>query len=249
MASSNPENHAMTTRSIPHRAIRSCRWPAWLLMAGLLAACGADSPAPDRQDAAAHEPSAAQPPSPAAEPDVRDEPATPTEPLAPTRELEVTVEGQTELREATLFESPQGYAIYVLPQLTMTPEEPCCDIAWARVDDGFTMRIERIDPDQDLAILRGNIELALSSVGEAEVVPPDRISAAGFRDAELFMRARGDGISSTMLVARIDGGRYRITLHLPHREALEGIAPSMWAMLDSLRTTGPRLNPAGTAPR
>src|SRR5699024_3401047 len=202
----------------------------------------------DRQEAPAPEPPAVQPPAPSPDPAIA-EPAPPAEPPPPTRELEVTVEGQTELREATLFESPQGYAIYVLPQLTMTAEEPCCDIAWARVDDGFTLRIERIDPDQELAILRENMELALSSVGEAEVVPPDRISAAGFRDAELFMRARGDGISSTMLVARIDGGRYRITLHLPHREALEGIAPSLWAMLDSLRTTGPRLTPADTAPR
>ena len=238
----------MTTRPYAHRATKPCSWHAAALLACVLAACGVESPAPDRQEAPAPEPPAVQPPAPSPDPAIT-EPAPPAEPPPPTRELEVTVEGQTELREATLFESPQGYAIYVLPQLTMTAEEPCCDIAWARVDDGFTLRIERIDPDQELAILRENMELALSSVGEAEVVPPDRISAAGFRDAELFMRARGDGISSTMLVARIDGGRYRITLHLPHREALEGIAPSMWAMLDSLRTTGPRLNPADTAPR
>lgn len=239
----------MTTRPDMHRPARSHRLPAAALLAGLLAACGAESPVADRQDAPAPEPPAMPEPAPSPEPAIVDEPAFRAEPLPPTRELEVTVEGQTELREATLFESPQGYAIYVLPQLTMTPEEPCCDVAWARVDHGFFMRIERIDPDQDLATLRGNIELALSSVGEAETVPPDRIGAAQFRDAELFMRARGDGISSYMLVARIDGGRYRITLHLPHRGPLEGIAPSMWAMLTSLRTTGPRLNPAGTAPR
>src|SRR5690606_14925580 len=120
---------------------------------------------------------------------------------APTRELEVTVEGQVELREATLFESPQGYAIFVLPQLTMTPEEPCCDIAWARADDGFTLRIERIDPEQDLAVLRENMALALSAVGDVEALPAGQIGAESFRDAELAMRARGDGISSYMLVA------------------------------------------------
>lgn len=238
----------MTTCPNPQRAARRAGCTALLALATLLAACGADSPAPGRQDAlpadppAEREPSA--PPAPATQ-----QPAPPTDPLPPTRKLEVTVEGQAELREATLFESPQGYAIYVLPQLTMTQEEPCCDIAWARVDDGFFMRIERIDPDQDLAILRENIELALSSVGEAEEVPRERISAAAFRDAELFMRAVGDDLSSYMLVARIDGGRYRVTLHLPHREALEGIAPSMWAMLGSLRTTGPRPTGAGTPRR
>ena len=166
---------------------------------------------------------------------------TPIESLAPTRQLDVTVEGQREAREARLFKSPQGYAIYVLPQLVMTPEEPCCDLAYARVDDGFFMRIERIDDAMDLATLRENMQLALSSVGPAEEAsvqayfPPEARA-----EAELSMRAVGDGVSMAMLVARIDGGRYRVTQHLPHREALEGILPSFRAMLGSLRTTGPR---------
>lgn len=237
----------MTTSPNPRHAATPGGWTASVLLAGLLAACGAEPPAPGREDAPASEIQAAREPSRPPASDAPDSP--PADPLPPTRELEVTVEGQTELREATLFESPQGYAIYVLPQLTMTQEEPCCDIAWARVDDGFFLRIERIDPDQDLAVLRENIELALSSVGEPEEVPPGGIGAERLRDAELSVRAVGEGISSYMLVARIDGGRYRITMHLPHREALEGIAPSMWAMLGSLRTTGPRPTDAGTPRR
>ncbi|MBB6599058.1 hypothetical protein [Luteimonas sp. MC1825] len=166
---------------------------------------------------------------------------TPIDSLAPTRQLDVTVEGQREAREARLFKSPQGYAIYVLPQLEMTPEEPCCDLAYARVDDGFFMRIERIDDALDLATLRENMQLALSSVGQAEEAgvqayfPPEARA-----EVELSMRAVGDGVSMTMLVARIDGGRYRVTQHLPHREALEGIPPSFRAMLGSLRTTAPK---------
>lgn len=161
--------------------------------------------------------------------------------LPPIRQLDVTVEGQREARDARLFKSPQGYAIYVLPQLEMTPEEPCCDLAYARVDDGFFMRIERIDYAMDLATLRENMQLALSSVGPAEdaglqaYFPPEARA-----EVELSMRALGDGVSMAMLVARIDGGRYRVTQHLPHREALEGIPPSFRAMLGSLRTTGPR---------
>ncbi|WP_407352519.1 hypothetical protein [Luteimonas sp. R10] len=152
----------------------------------------------------------------------------------------MTVEGQAELRPARLFESPQGYALYVLPQIAVTQEEPCCDLAYARVDDGFFMRIERIDPQQELDTLRKNVELALSDVGTPEDVPPAQAGADNARDAELFLRARGDGVTVNMPVARIDGGRYRITLHLPHREAAEGITPSLWAMLGSLTTTGPR---------
>src|SRR5690606_36785162 len=134
------------------RPTRQFTWTACLL-AGLLAACGAEPP-PAPQEAPEPQPAVTPAPRP---PAIADKPPGA---LPPVRELEVIVEGQRELREATLFESPQGYAIYVLPQLTMTPEEPCCDIAWARADDGFFMRIERIDPDQDLAVLRENMALA-----------------------------------------------------------------------------------------
>lgn len=216
---------------------RRCIPAAALILACLLSACGSETPSPSPDGPAAAPATAPGPDRPPAPADL---PAPAAGPLPPTRQLEVTVEGQVELREATLFESPQGYAIFVLPQLTMTPEEPCCDIAWARADDGFTLRIERIDPEQDLAVLRENIALALSAVGDVEALPAGQIGAESFRDAELAMRARGDGISSYMLVATVDGGRYRVTMHLPHREAIEGIAPTMWAMLDTLRTTGPR---------
>lgn len=227
---------SVTQNPATPRNARPSAWPATLVVASLLTACGAEPPALDREKVPASSPAPTVP-----LPNIGGEqPVEPTTPLPPTRELQVTVEGQVEWREASLFESPQGYAIYVLPQLIMTAEEPCCDIAWARVDDGFFMRIERIDPDQDLAVLQERMELALSAVGEAEALPDGQIGARHFHNAELSMVARGDGISNYMMLARVDGGRYRVTLHLPHREALEGIAPSMWAMLSSLRTTGPR---------
>ncbi|WP_149196293.1 hypothetical protein [Luteimonas suaedae] len=228
--------------TFPHLWPRSWRrLPLPLAFACLLAACSAEPPAvpaPADQGEPAARPS---PPQDAgATPDAGPGTQPVTQPLPPERQLQVTVEGQTELRSATLFESPQGYALYVLPQIAMTQEEPCCDLAYARVDDGFFMRIERIDPEQDLGTLRENMELALSGVGTAEDVPAGQAGADNVRDAELFLRARGDDLTVNMLVARIDGGRYRITLHLPHREAAEGINPSLWAMLESLRTTGPR---------
>lgn len=165
----------------------------------------------------------------------------PADVLPATRQLEVLVEGQRELRQGTLFQSPQGYAIYVLPQVQMTPEEPCCDLAYARVDDGFFMRIERIDDGLDLATLRENMQLGLSSVGPSNEVDHQAYFPAGTgAGVELAMRAAGDDVSMVMLLVRLDGGRFRVTQHLPHREALEGIAPSFRAMLGSLRVTGPR---------
>lgn len=234
---------------IPRGFRAALRGAQALALGSLLVACGEGAPGPEAAPSPAPETQAATapdgpgvPPAETQQPPA-DGPYTRAADLPPARELEVTVEGQTELRAATLFESPQAYAIYVLPQLVMTPEEPCCDMAYARVDGDFFMRIERIDPGLDPATLRENMALALSAVGEPEPLPADQVPLPGARDIELAGRARGDGVSMTMLIARIDGGRYRVTLHLPHREPAEGIGPSLWAMLASLRTTGPRPQP------
>ena len=210
-----------TLPACPERALRCYRAGLGLALAAVLAACGpSESPT---------ETPAAEPPAP-----------TTTAPLPATRLLEVHVEGQREAREARLFQGPNGYAIYVLPQLEMTQEEPCCDLAYARVDPDFFLRIERIGEAPAVDALAADMDLALSSVGPAEAADVQGYFPAEARaEVELARRAVGDGVSLTMLVVRIDGGRYRVTLHLPHREALEGIAPSLWAMLGSLRTTGP----------
>jgi hypothetical protein len=172
-------------------------------------------------------------------------PAAPREapPLPATRLLQVDVEGASELREARRFDSPQGYAIYVLPQVAMTQEEPCCDLAFARVDEGYFMRIERIAPDTDLATLREAATLALSAVGAADVVAPARAEPAGGHHVELHLGAQGGEARLEQLVLRAGDGRYRVTLHLPAREASEGIVPAFRAMLRSLQTTGPLQRP------
>jgi hypothetical protein len=164
-------------------------------------------------------------------------------PLPPTRLLPVTVEGQTEQRLARLFESPQGYAIYVLEHITMTQEEPCCDLAFAQVDGEYFMRIERIPADADLATLREDAVLALSGVGEAQEIPPGHAYAANFQAAELHLVAESREVVMEILVGQVGDGRYRVTLHLPLREPSEGIVPTLWAMLGSLQTTGPLRRP------
>lgn len=211
---------------------------AMALAALLLAGCSREEGAAPAATAPADTAAPAPPEAPAAS--APDPGYTAAESLPPTRPLLVTVEGQEESREARLFLSPQNYAIYVLPQLEMSPEEPCCDLAWARVDEGFTMRIERIDEAAGIETLREDMVLALSSVGSAVDGPVPAFDDGVEAAVELSLRAVGEGVSVGMMIVRVDGGRYRVTLHLPHREAMEGIAPSLSAMLGSLRTTGPR---------
>ncbi|MFU8814724.1 MAG: hypothetical protein ACNA7W_05220 [Pseudomonadales bacterium] len=160
-------------------------------------------------------------------------------PLEETRQLPVTVEGETELRTARLFESPQNYAIYVLPQIVMTPEEPYRDQAFARVDGEFFMRIERLPEQADTADLRANAVMTLAHIGKVHALQHEQIFDPQFRDAEFFLHASNPQVSVIIFVTEIDGSRFRLTMHIPNREAAEGIVPSFWAMLRSIRSLGP----------
>lgn len=216
-------------------------WP-WVL-AALVGACGGDRRASDGTppDAASTPMADASTSTRPTAPAIDGDPALPppARPLPPTRPLTVTVEGQVESRIGRLFQSPLGYAIYVLPQVEMTQEEPCCDLAFARVDDGYFMRIERITPEADTAMLRENARLSLSGVGEARDLPSGHAALSNFDATDLHMVAGNDEVAMEVLVGSVGDGRYRITLHLPLREASEGIVPTLRAMLGSLQTTGP----------
>jgi hypothetical protein len=209
-----------------------------LILAGLVTAGCAERPEAERRKA----PDATQPAGTAPPPaSTSADPATQPGPVAldETTLLEVKVEGETELREARLFVSPQGYAIYVLPQIVMTPEEPYSDQAFARVDAEFFVRIERLDPARSLTALRNNAHLALRDIGRAHKLKGDAIFDPLFRNADIFMHASNPQVSVNIIVIDLDGSRFRFMMHIPNREAAEGIVPSFWAMLRSIRTVAP----------
>jgi hypothetical protein len=209
-----------------------------LILVGLLTAACTERPQLEGDGA----PEATQP-TDAVPPRAESMRASTTQPdplaLDETALLEVTVEGETELREARLFVSPQGYAIYVLPQIVMTPEEPYSDQAFARVDGEFFVRIERLDPEASINALRNNAHLALRDIGRVHKLEGDAIFDPLFRNAEFFMHASNPQVSINLIVIDLDGSRFRFMMHIPNREAAEGIVPSFWAMLRSIRTVAP----------
>lgn len=200
----------------------------------LLVACAREAPAPEAASDAAQE---------VGEPAMRGEQEALPEVLA----LEVSVEGEVEAREAALARSPQGYAIYVLPQVEFTPEEPGRDVVFARVDDRFFVRIERLDPTAPLLAMRADAELELSALGPVEVVTGSALQDPFFQSADFFLQASSPELTKLIVVLPIEGVRYRFSLHLPLAEAAEGIVPSFWAMLRSIRTVGEPEHP-GQAP-
>lgn len=197
------------------------------LLAALCCVAGCTEPAPPRDsETGARQPESA---AVAARPPFRDEHG-----LEDVRVLEVLVEGQREQRPARRWDSPQGYAIYVLPQIVMTAEEPGRDQAFARVDGEFFARVERLEPGVQMAALEQNARDWLAAIGRAERLADDRVPHPFLRDAAFVLRAAGAGVSAYVAVMAVDGTPFRFTVHLPHREPLEGIAPTLWAMLQSI---------------
>jgi hypothetical protein len=210
-----------------------------LVSALLTAGCTERSEREHGADTSAGTPAGASPDLPADAPAAtRPLPYTPAS-LEETIWLTVEVEGVAEQREARLWISPQGYAIYVLPQIVMTSEEPNTDQAFARIDGEFFVRVERLDPESNVRGLRNNARLALRDIGRVVELEGEGIVDPLFRDAEFFMHASNPQVSANIIVMDIDGSRYRFFMHIPNREAAEGIMPSFWAMLRSIRTVAP----------
>lgn len=161
--------------------------------------------------------------------------------LPPTKNIELTVEGQQEVRLGTLFKSTQGYAMYVLPQVQASAEEPGKDILFAKVDSNYFVRIERLDPAANLNDLRQNAETELSSIGKVHELKGKEIFDPHFRKAKFFLHASNSQVSKNIVVIDIDGSLFRFNMHIPNGEAAEGIVPTFWAVLKTIQVTGENL--------
>ncbi|HEX7035341.1 MAG TPA: hypothetical protein VF210_06175 [Pseudomonadales bacterium] len=209
---------------IEPRAVAPWRAARLAVLAALCCVAGCSEPAP--------------PPSESRQPDstavAAQAPFVDRHGLEDVRVLEVLVEGERERRPARRWDSPQGYSIYVLPQIVMTAEEPGRDQAFARVDGEFFARIERLDPSVPASALEQNARDWLAAIGPAERLGDARVPHPFLRDAVFVLRAAGAGVSAYVAVIAVDDVPFRFTVHLPHREPLEGIAPSLWTMLQSI---------------
>ncbi|WP_368504258.1 hypothetical protein AB3N04_19735 [Alkalihalophilus sp. As8PL] len=152
--------------------------------------------------------------------------------LAHQKELEVNVEGQTEKKMATFNRSGLGYSIYVIEDYTLHSEEPGRDALTFNHDGDFFTRIIPHGEEVDASELKERIEE--HAEGEIEViqhVPLDDVEYA------LVERVKSNGESTTLIhvAKRFEGELFQMTLFLPAKEAQEGVAPSMWAMLETIK--------------
>lgn len=158
-----------------------------------------------------------------------------------TIELEMSIEGFTEVRTATLAESDNGYYMYTLPQFVFTPEEPGIDQVFLESFGNYFMRITVLADDVNVDEAKASALEELQALTGAEIT---ELAAAEFSNDFISERAQfyfhavkaGD-ISKHIMLLDIDGMNVRITIHMPHGEAVEGASAGFNAMIPTIRAT------------
>ncbi len=158
------------------------------------------------------------------------------------KKIEVKVEGELELRDAELaYNDNKDYSLYVLVNYTFAAEEPNKDIIFSNFDGDFFVRIEKLGEKANIDELNQSFTKAYSSMGNVIIREPSTVFADKFKDSKLWLHVdipKSDNIktqtSINYLLKDFNGVIYAFTFHMPLKEAMEGITPSLWAMVSTI---------------
>lgn len=156
-----------------------------------------------------------------------------------TIELEMSIEGFTETRTATLAESDNGYYMYTLPQFVFTPEEPGVDQVFLQAYGDYFMRIMPLAADVNADEVKAGAMEELQALTGAEIseLAAEDISNDFISERTLFYfhAVKSGDISKHIMLLDIDGMKFKVTIHLPHGEAIEGSSAGFNAMIPTIR--------------
>ncbi|MET3504134.1 hypothetical protein [Halalkalibacter oceani] len=150
---------------------------------------------------------------------------------AEIKEIPVTVEGETEMREAQFHRSAIGYSIYILQDFMLESEEPNRDVILSNYDDSFFTRVINHGSGADAQ----EIKQMITEHAEGEIVEGEDVPLADIEYTVKEEITNEDGVTVIVHTAKeYNGQLIGFTLFLPQKEAAEGISPAMWAMLDTI---------------
>ncbi|WEG15414.1 hypothetical protein PQ478_12800 [Alkalihalophilus pseudofirmus] len=151
--------------------------------------------------------------------------------LADEKELTFEIEGQTETRVAQFNRSELGYGIYVLEGYTLHSEEPGRDALVFNNDGDFFTRIIPHKNEGSAEKLKGAIEEhAQGEIENLQDLPMSGLQYALKESVEIS----GERTTIYHLAKEAEGELFQLTVFLPAKEAQEGVAPSMLAMLETV---------------
>ncbi|MGO4888347.1 stalk domain-containing protein [Anaerobacillus sp. MEB173] len=161
-----------------------------------------------------------------------------TVPRPTTKKIPVFVEGMTDMREAKLKNGNLNYDMYVLNNFSLEAEEPFRDVLLSNFDSSFFVRIEVLDQKVNMTNYKNDLKNSLD--GKVHDLNPNQIFDSFFHNADFYLLQEAKNgnvnVSITHLVRDYGTKKLKFTIHIPAKEAAEGIGPSFWAMLKTIET-------------
>lgn len=146
-----------------------------------------------------------------------------------TGKLEVTVEGNTEQRTASLVKS-EGYSMYIPEQFTFDPK---AGLLYMNIDKNYAVRIEKLSSDLNLDKIEAEGRKELEPHGKVTKLTGEEITPS-MRDAKLFLLSSGKSATYEFIVKELDGSGYIFHVDMPQGEPSEGFGPLAFAALSTI---------------
>jgi hypothetical protein len=154
-----------------------------------------------------------------------------------TQNLTLTLEGMKEEREARLYESKNGFSLYLLEGFTMKEPERGKSVLQMDYDPDFHVEIRFLPRDINHDELEKTLTAELQQYGTVHKVNPAEHFDPYYHNAYLYLIASASNKGSVLaLVQDVEDDLVQYTMHMPLKEAAEGAGPAFWAMLKTLET-------------
>jgi hypothetical protein len=157
--------------------------------------------------------------------------------LPPTKNIEVEIEGMKEQRPAQLQQSSNGYHFYMLDLYSFEKEnEKTGKISFAN-EPSLYATVEKLVESADIHSLKeASLKKAEEQTGIAKELAATDIYFPYFHDAKFFVKGTSDDYDVVMyLVKEVDGELFYFSLNIPSKAEMEGVEPSLWAMLETVK--------------
>ncbi|RZT21491.1 hypothetical protein [Fictibacillus sp. BK138] len=154
-----------------------------------------------------------------------------------TKNIELEIEGMKEQRPAELQQSSNGYHFYMLDLYNFEKEnETTGKISFAN-DPSLYAIVEKLDESAEIDSLKEeSLKKAEEQTGNAKELPATDIYFPYFHDAKFFVKGTSEEYDVVMyLVKEVEGELFYFSLHIPSKAEMEGVEPSLWAMLGTVK--------------
>jgi PBP1b-binding outer membrane lipoprotein LpoB len=154
-----------------------------------------------------------------------------------TKNIEVEIEGMKEQRSAELMQSAIGYHFYMLDLYNFEKENDTTGKIVFANEPSLYATIEKLDQSADIeGLKKSSMNRAEEQTGTANELAATDIYFPYFHDAKFFVKGISEQHDVIMyLVKEVEGELFYFSLHIPSKAEMEGVEPSLWAMLETVK--------------